>query len=104
MRPSSSPSEPAAPSEPARPDGPAAPGGLFDAVLARGGVAAQVSDAAWLRALLDAEAALARAGAAAGLVPAEAAARIHAACGPSRTTWRRWAATRPRPATRSCRW
>ncbi|HEU0101402.1 MAG TPA: 3-carboxy-cis,cis-muconate cycloisomerase [Mycobacteriales bacterium] len=69
MRPSSSPSEPGL-FEP----------GLFDGVLSRGGVAAQVDDAAWLRALLDVEAALARAGAVAGLVPAEAAAAITAAC------------------------
>ncbi len=64
MRPSSSPSE----------------GGLFDAVLGRGAVAGEVGDPAWLRAMLDAEAALARAGATAGLVPAEAAAAITAAC------------------------
>jgi 3-carboxy-cis,cis-muconate cycloisomerase len=50
MRPSSSPSEPSA----------ASGGGLFGGVLARGRVAAEVSDAAWLRAMLDVEAALAR--------------------------------------------
>ena len=51
MRPSSSPSEPSA----------ASGGGLFGGVLARGRVAGEVSDAAWLRAMLDVEAALARA-------------------------------------------
>lgn len=56
------------------------PLGLFDGVLGRGPVAGAVSDRAWLRALLDVEAALARAGAAAGLVPAGAADAITAAC------------------------
>ena len=46
--------------------------GLF----ARGAVAAQVSDAAWVQALLDVEAALARASARVGLVPPEAAEAI----------------------------
>jgi 3-carboxy-cis,cis-muconate cycloisomerase len=58
MRPSSSPSEPSA----------ASGGGLFGGVLARGRVAGEVSDAAWLRAMLDVEAALARAQARAGLL------------------------------------
>jgi 3-carboxy-cis,cis-muconate cycloisomerase len=35
--------------------------GLFDGVLARGGARAAVDDGAWLQALLDVEAALARA-------------------------------------------
>jgi len=61
MRPSSSPSD------------------LFGAVLARGEVAAQVSADAWLRALLDAETALARAEATVGLVPAATAEAIEAA-------------------------
>ena len=55
--------------------------GLFDGVLARGPVADAVSSAAWLQALLEAEAALAAAGAAVGLVPVEAAARIGEVCG-----------------------
>jgi 3-carboxy-cis,cis-muconate cycloisomerase len=54
--------------------------GLFAGVLSRGGAAVQVDDEAWLRALLDVEAALARAGARAGLLPADAAAAITAAC------------------------
>jgi 3-carboxy-cis,cis-muconate cycloisomerase len=58
---------------------PAAPG-LFDGVLARGPVAGAVGSAAWLQALLEAEAALAVAGAAVGLVPAEAARRIGEVC------------------------
>jgi 3-carboxy-cis,cis-muconate cycloisomerase len=63
MRPSSSPSD-----------------GLFDGVLARGGAALEVSDVAWLRAMLDVESALARAGARAGLFPSAAADAIAAAC------------------------
>src|SRR4051812_16804845 len=62
-RPSSSPSE-----------------GLFTGISARGGVAAAVGDAAWLRAMLDVEAALARANARAGLIPPAAADAIAAAC------------------------
>jgi 3-carboxy-cis,cis-muconate cycloisomerase len=58
MRRSSSPSEPSS----------ASGGGLFGAVLARGPVAREVSDGAWLRAMLDVEAALARAQARAGLL------------------------------------
>ncbi|KAA9165748.1 adenylosuccinate lyase family protein [Amycolatopsis acidicola] len=49
---------------------------LFDPVLAAGPVHDEVSDAAWLRALLDVEAALAGAEADAGLVPREHAERI----------------------------
>jgi 3-carboxy-cis,cis-muconate cycloisomerase len=55
-------------------------GGLFGAMLARGAAAAAVSDRAWLQAMLDVEAALARAQAAAGLFPAEHATAIAAAC------------------------
>jgi 3-carboxy-cis,cis-muconate cycloisomerase len=54
--------------------------GLFDGVLARGPVADAVRSVAWLRVLLEAEAALSRAGAAVGLVPADAAARIGEVC------------------------
>jgi 3-carboxy-cis,cis-muconate cycloisomerase len=50
------------------------PGGLFSALFGRGGVAA--GDAAWLQAMLDAEAALARALEGAGLVPAGAGAAV----------------------------
>ncbi|HVV12864.1 adenylosuccinate lyase family protein [Amycolatopsis sp.] len=49
---------------------------LFDPVLAAGAVRGEVSDAAWLRALLDVEAALAGAEADAGLIPREHADRI----------------------------
>jgi 3-carboxy-cis,cis-muconate cycloisomerase len=70
MRRSSSPSETA----PA-----AATAGLFDGVLARGRVAAEVSDRAWLQAMLDVEAALARAQARAGLLGDDDAAAIAAA-------------------------
>jgi 3-carboxy-cis,cis-muconate cycloisomerase len=53
---------------------------LFDPVLAAGAVRDEVSDAAWLRALLDVEAALAQAEADAGLVPREHADRIAEVC------------------------
>jgi 3-carboxy-cis,cis-muconate cycloisomerase len=49
-------------------------------VFARGDAAARTSDADWLQALLDFEAALARACASVGLVPAEAVDAISAAC------------------------
>jgi 3-carboxy-cis,cis-muconate cycloisomerase len=49
-------------------------------IYARGAVAAQLSDLAWLQAMLDAEAALARACAAEGLIPGLAAEEIAAAC------------------------
>ena len=55
-------------------------GGLFGEVLARGRVRAATTDLAWLQAMLDVEAALARAQAAAGLVAAEHADAIAAAC------------------------
>jgi 3-carboxy-cis,cis-muconate cycloisomerase len=54
--------------------------GLFDGVLARGGARAAVADGAWLQALLDVEAALARAQAATGAIPAAHADAIAAAC------------------------
>ncbi|HZQ77743.1 MAG TPA: 3-carboxy-cis,cis-muconate cycloisomerase [Acidimicrobiia bacterium] len=68
MRPSSSGSEP----EPGR-------GGLFDSLSRRGPVPELVGDAAYLQAMLDTEAALARAEARAGLIPAEDAEAISAA-------------------------
>jgi 3-carboxy-cis,cis-muconate cycloisomerase len=67
MKPPSSPSDPSS-------------GVLFGGVLARGPVNEQVGDEAWLRALLDAEAALAVASAACGLLPTDTAAEIAAAC------------------------
>jgi 3-carboxy-cis,cis-muconate cycloisomerase len=54
--------------------------GLFDGVLAAGAVRAAVADDAWLRALLDAEAALARAAARVGLIRAMDAAAVTDAC------------------------
>jgi len=53
--------------------------GLFDGLYARGASAAQVDDRAWLQALLDVEAALARACAREELIPAHAAETIAAA-------------------------
>ncbi|MPQ98680.1 3-carboxy-cis,cis-muconate cycloisomerase [Modestobacter sp. I12A-02628] len=53
---------------------------LFDGTFARGGAAAAVSDTAWLHALLEVEAALARAAARTGLVPATAAEAVAEAC------------------------
>jgi 3-carboxy-cis,cis-muconate cycloisomerase len=61
------------------PAGPGAPG-LFDGVLARGPVREAVGDRAWLQAMLDVEAALARAQARAGLLPDEQASAIARAC------------------------
>src|SRR4051812_19878758 len=54
--------------------------GLFDGTFARGGVAATVSDEAWFRALLEVEAALARAAARTGLVATTAADAVTRAC------------------------
>jgi 3-carboxy-cis,cis-muconate cycloisomerase len=54
--------------------------GLFAGVFARGRTAAEVDDRAWLQAMLDFEAALARASARVGVLPAEAAETIAAAC------------------------
>ncbi len=54
--------------------------GLFGGIYARGEAAQAVSGAAWLRAMLDVEAALARACARADLIPAEAAETVVAAC------------------------
>ncbi len=59
----------------------AAPG-MFDATYGRGQVSALTSGPAWLEAMLEVEAALARAGAELGQVPVEAAAAIAAACRP----------------------
>jgi 3-carboxy-cis,cis-muconate cycloisomerase len=55
-------------------------GGLFGSIWTSDAVAAELSDAAWLRAMLDVEAALARAGAAAGVVPGNAAEVIAGTC------------------------
>jgi 3-carboxy-cis,cis-muconate cycloisomerase len=63
-----------------RPPSSTSEGGLFDGVLARGRVAGEVSDRAWLQAMLDVEAALARAQARAGLLPAAHADAIARAC------------------------
>jgi 3-carboxy-cis,cis-muconate cycloisomerase len=57
-------------------------GSLFGGIYARGGAAAQVTDEAWLAAMLDVEAALSRAVAAEGLIPDAAGERIAAACRP----------------------
>jgi 3-carboxy-cis,cis-muconate cycloisomerase len=64
--------------DPARPS--SSTSELFGGIYARGAVAAEVSDAAWLRAMLDVEAALARACVAEGLIGAEAGDAIVAAC------------------------
>jgi 3-carboxy-cis,cis-muconate cycloisomerase len=56
-------------------------GRLFDGVLARGRVRDAVGDTAWLQAMLDVEAALARASATAGLISEADAETIGAACG-----------------------
>jgi 3-carboxy-cis,cis-muconate cycloisomerase len=54
--------------------------GLFDEILARTQARAATSDGSWLRALLEVEAALARAASAAGLFPADVASAIVNAC------------------------
>jgi 3-carboxy-cis,cis-muconate cycloisomerase len=54
--------------------------GLFDGILARGGVPSAVSDEAWLAAMVAFESALALASSDAGAIPADAAAAIAAAC------------------------
>jgi 3-carboxy-cis,cis-muconate cycloisomerase len=54
--------------------------GLFAGVLERGGVRGEVGDRAWLQALLDFEAALARAEARAGVIDAASAEAIARAC------------------------
>jgi 3-carboxy-cis,cis-muconate cycloisomerase len=56
------------------------PAGLFGSIWSSEAVAAELSDEAWVRAMLDVEAALARAGAAAGVVPEDAAEVIAATC------------------------
>ena len=56
------------------------PAGLFDGILARGGVRDAVADRAWLRAMVEVEAALAWAQAGAGLIPEPAAQAIVDAC------------------------
>jgi 3-carboxy-cis,cis-muconate cycloisomerase len=58
--------------------------GLFDEVLARGPARAAVDDRAWLAAMLEVEAALARAQAAAAVIAPEHADAIAAACDPDR--------------------
>lgn len=67
MKPSSSKSEPAT-------------GGIFDGVLARGDVRDEVSDRAWLQAMLDVEAALARAHAVVATMHHDDAETIARAC------------------------
>ena len=59
---------------------PDAPSGLFGATLTRGRAAAATSDEVWLRALLDVEAALARAQARVGIITAADAEAIERAC------------------------
>ena len=57
-------------------------GGLFDPLYATEAVLATTDDTAWLQAMLDVEAAIARAGAKAGLVPAASAEAIAVSCVP----------------------
>jgi 3-carboxy-cis,cis-muconate cycloisomerase len=53
---------------------------IFSGLFAHGAVSAQLDDRAWIRAMLDFEAALAAAGAEVGIVPAEAAREIENLC------------------------
>ena len=73
---------------------------LFTPIFVPEAVQDAVSGDAWLRAMLDAEAALAAAEAAEGVIPAEAAAAIAAAR--RRLDGLAW--RRATPGTRSCRW
>ena len=68
--------------------------GLFGGVFDRGEVA--TGDTAWLQAMLDAEAGLARALERAGLVPAGAGAAVTAGAAGPRTSTRRDVRGRPR--------
>jgi 3-carboxy-cis,cis-muconate cycloisomerase len=72
---------------------------LFAGLYARGDAAAQVTDAAWLDAMLAVEAALARACAQEGLIPAAAAEAIAAACVPGHFDVRQIGADAARHAT-----
>src|SRR5689334_21411596 len=53
---------------------------MFDAIFVPDAMRATVDDGAWLQAMLDAEAALARAQARAGVIPVEAADAVAAVC------------------------
>ena len=53
---------------------------MFDAIFAPRALLDELGDRAWLQAMLDSERALARAEAAVGVIPAEAAEAIAAAC------------------------
>jgi 3-carboxy-cis,cis-muconate cycloisomerase len=72
---------------------------LFGGIYARGATGAEIDDAAWLRAMLDVEAALARAGAREGLIPADSADEIAAACASDRFDVREIGAEAARHAT-----
>ena len=77
---------------------------MFEAIAARGEAAAAVSDQGWLQAMLDAEAALARALASAGVISDEEAEAIAAACvADALRRRRRSRPPRRAPATRWCR-
>ena len=78
-------------------------GGLFDGVLAAGAVRAAVGDEAWIRALLDAEAARARAAARTGLAPAADAEAVAAACAGLEVDRQPGGAAGPAPAGRRAR-
>src|SRR4051794_9844552 len=65
-----------------RPSSSTSEGDLFAGIYARGGAAEQVTGQAWLRAMLDVEAAMARACARLGHIPSEAAEAVAAACDP----------------------
>src|SRR5438270_7124743 len=53
---------------------------LFGGIYGRGATGAEIDDATWLQAMLDVEAALARACASEGLIPSGSADEIAAAC------------------------
>ena len=76
--------------------------GLFGGLFGHG--AADVGDRAWLQAMLDTEAALARALERAGLADPGTGARSRRSRGRIVLTSRNWAARRPAPGIRCPRW
>ncbi len=77
---------------------------LFDAYFTAPAMREIFSDRGRLQGMLDFEAALARAEAAAGLVPHSAVAAIEAACQAERYDVGRWPMPSPPLATRQSRW
>ena len=71
---------------------------LLAPMLSSAAMRAICDDVAYLQYMLDFEAALARAEAATGVIPAGAPAPIEQACNAQRSIWPRWRKPRPNPA------